>query len=67
VTVPFAAPAEVKEGYGYFLVLEVGRADSVNYYRVGYDQNDPYPYGMWYLGTTARKDLDMACAMHFGP
>jgi hypothetical protein len=66
VTVAFPSPAQVNEGSGYYLVLEVLRPDGANYYRVGYDKNNPYPYGMWYLDGTVRKDLDMACKITFG-
>jgi sugar lactone lactonase YvrE len=65
VTVPFSAPSELRRGAGYFLVLEVPIWDDANHYRVGYERNNPYPFGMWYLGNTPRKELDMACIIRF--
>jgi PKD repeat protein len=64
VTVYFTAPPEVNEGSSYYLVLEASPPDTTDYYRVGYS-TDTYPDGWWYLGTTARRDLDMVCTVAF--
>jgi hypothetical protein len=66
VTVALRAP--VREGTSYYLVLEVDGDDASNYYRVGYNGNNPYPYGIYYpdSGTSGRKEIDMACKIVFG-
>jgi minor extracellular protease Epr len=64
VTIYFEDPVPVQEGYYYYLMLEA-TPDTNNYYRVGYDQTNPYPYGFWYVNSTERRDLDMACSLTF--
>jgi hypothetical protein len=68
VTVNFSPPTQVTEGASYYLVLAVASFSSANYYKVGYNSMNPYPYGMYYPdnSSTDRTDLDMACTILFG-
>lgn len=52
-------------GRTYFLVLEVYGHDSSNYYKVCYDSTNPYPYGMWYVDSMAKKELDTVSKIAF--
>ncbi len=65
VTLTFATLAQVTAGSTYFLVLESTSYSSSNYYRIGVNTANPYPYGMWYQDTTSNNSVDVACTITF--
>jgi hypothetical protein len=67
ITVNFATPAQVTQGSGYYLVLEASTYYSTKYYKVGYNSNNPYGYGMYYPDNsgTPQSTSDMACKIIF--
>ena len=65
VTLTFVTPAQVTAGSTYFLVLEANSYSTSNYYRIGVNTANPYPYGMWYQDTTSNSGVDLACKITF--
>ncbi len=68
VTVTFPAPAEVTQGLNYYLVLETTSYNVSHYYKVCYDNRNPYADGVYYPDnrSVALSGYDMACRIKFG-
>ena len=67
VTVVFSSPAVVTVRLNYYLVVEVSSYNLSNYYKVCYNNRNPYANGIYYSENSSEglPEYDMACSIKF--
>ncbi|MCX5833446.1 MAG: PKD domain-containing protein [Deltaproteobacteria bacterium] len=68
ITATFSSPAQVTENAIYYLVLETLNYDSGHYYKIGYNDSNPYPDGVYFpdSSSSGSSSLDMCAKISFG-
>ncbi|MDD1721761.1 MAG: PKD domain-containing protein, partial [Euryarchaeota archaeon] len=67
ITATFSTPAQVTENSTYYLVLETLNYDSGHYYKIGYNDSNPYPDGVYFpdSSSSGSSALDMCTKISF--